>query len=148
MPPLSQPREDAPTKPTALVTNVLREEELEVEVAVELTPGRSLPAYAEAPAANARTDTTFFIIELCYTIVAILIMVRFDDSSVINSNIPYHVIACSDGMVRTRKGSHHTSKQPSPAASHRQPARRESPNHLHIQSPYRPPVGKEHKSNF
>ena len=61
MPPPSQPREDAPTKPTALVTNVLREEE--VVEAVELTLGRSLPAYAEAPAAKARTDTAFFILE-------------------------------------------------------------------------------------
>ena len=67
MPPLSQPREDAPTKPTALVTNVLREGEVvavavAAVVSVELTLGRSLPAYAEAPAANARIEATFFIL--------------------------------------------------------------------------------------
>ena len=65
MPPLSQPREDAPTKPTALVTNVLREGEVvavAVAAVVELTLGRSLPAYAEAPAANARIEATFFIL--------------------------------------------------------------------------------------
>ena len=73
MPPLNQPREDAPTKPTALVTNVLREGEVpvvaEVEVAglglgLGLGLGRSLPAYADTPAANARADTTLFMFGL------------------------------------------------------------------------------------
>ena len=69
MPPLNQPREDAPTKPTALVTNVLREGEVPVvaEVEVEVAGlglGRSLPAYADTPAANARADTTLFMFGL------------------------------------------------------------------------------------